>query len=528
MRRANVHCHRRHRLPIVIRMTNGPLLAMHSIAKRFPGVVALDDVSLEVGAGEVVALCGENGAGKSTMMKILGGVYQPDGGEILVDGQPVKINNVTDAMKLGIAFIHQELNVLDNLDIAANVFLGREPLIKPFKLIDRKKLHADTEPFLKRLGLDVPSTTIVRDLPIAQQQMVEIAKALSLNARIIIMDEPTSSLTLTETDRLLQLIVELRKSGVSIIYISHRLGEVNQCADRVVVLRDGKNAGGLGGTEISHDRIVGLMVGREIKSFYVQSNAQKTPGYLKVRNARSSRYPTQCVSFDAGKGEILGFAGLVGAGRSEIVKVLVGLDERGSAEVSLGNESLVIRSVRDSINHGIYLVPEDRRGEGLIVGLTLRENITLPDLPRYARGGLIQRKLEERVSKTQAESLKVRTPTLETLICNLSGGNQQKVVIGKWLAMGPKVLILDEPTRGIDVGAKAEIYKLMRTLAEGGAVILMISSDMEEVIHVSDRVAVMHEGKITGVLEREACNEENIMQLATGRSVPEAKPAFAA
>ncbi len=509
-------------------METTPLLEMRGIAKRFPGVVALDNVSLAIGKGEVLALCGENGAGKSTLMKILGGVYQPDDGQIFVDGQPVKINNVTDAMKLGIAFIHQELNVLDNLDIAANVFLGREPLIEPFKLINRKKIHADTEPFLKRLGLDVPSTTKLRDLPIAQQQMVEIAKALSVNARIIIMDEPTSSLTLTETECLLKLIGELRNSGVSIIYISHRLGEVDHCADRVVVLRDGKNAGGLNRDQISHDSIVGLMVGREIKSFYVHSEAKQTPGFLKVRNARSSRYPKQSVSFDAAKGEILGFAGLVGAGRSEIAKVLVGLDERGSAEVSLGDESLVINSARDSIRHGIYLVPEDRRGEGLIVGMTVRENITLPDLPKYARAGLIQRDREERVSKEQVESLKVKTPTIEALIRNLSGGNQQKVVIGKWLAMGPKVLILDEPTRGIDVGAKSEIYKLMRTLAENGAVILMISSDMEEVLNVSDRVAVMHEGKITGVLDRTTCTEENIMQLATGRSLASAKPAFAA
>ena len=500
---------------------------MRGIAKRFPGVVALDNVNLSVGKGEVLALCGENGAGKSTMMKILGGVYQPDEGQIFVDGQPVKINNVTDAMKLGIAFIHQELNVLDNLDIAANVFLGREPLIEPFKLINRRKIHADTEPFLKRLGLDVPSDTKLRDLSIAQQQMVEIAKAMSLNARIIIMDEPTSSLTLTETECLLKLIGELRNSGVSIIYISHRLGEVDHCADRVAVLRDGKNAGGLSRAEISHDSIVGLMVGREIKSFYVQSGAKQTPGFLKVRNACSSRYPKQSVSFDAAKGEILGFAGLVGAGRSEIMKVLVGLDERGSSDVSLGDESLTINSARDSIRHGIYLVPEDRRGEGLIVGMTVRENITLPDLPSYARAGLIQRDREEKVSKEQVESLRVKTPTIEALIRNLSGGNQQKVVIGKWLAMGPKVLILDEPTRGIDVGAKAEIYKLMRTLAESGAVILMISSDMEEVLNVSDRVAVMHEGKITGVLDRAACNEENIMQLATGRSLASAKSAFA-
>jgi ribose transport system ATP-binding protein len=509
-------------------MSNAPLLTMRGISKRFPGVVALDNVSLEVRAGEVLALCGENGAGKSTLMKILGGVYQPDDGEILVDGKPVQINNVLDAMKLGIAFIHQELNVLDNLDIAANVFLGREPLIAPFHLINRKKLHADTQPLLKRLGLNVPSDTLVRNLPLAQQQMVEIAKALSLNARIIIMDEPTSSLTLTETERLLELVCELSEQGVSVIYISHRLGEIEHCADRVVVLRDGKNAGELPQADVNHNRIVGLMVGREIKSFYVASEAKRTPGFLKVRNARSSRYPNQSVSFDAARGEVLGFAGLVGAGRSEIIKALAGLDAKGSAEVSLGGKTLTINSARDAIQHGIYLVPEDRRGEGLVVGMTVRENITLPDLPKYARGGLIQRHWEERAAQEQVESLRVKTPTVEALIWNLSGGNQQKVVIGKWLAMGPKVLILDEPTRGIDVGAKAEIYKLMRTLAENGAVILMISSDMEEVLNVSDRVAVMHEGRITGVLERAACNEENVMQLATGRTLTCAQPACAA
>src|ERR1041385_5014217 len=265
-------------------MSQPLLLEMRGIGKRFPGVVALDNVRLEVGKGEVVALCGENGAGKSTLMKIVGGVYQPDAGEILVDGQPVKISNVNDAMKLGIAFIHQALNVLDNLDVAANVFLGREPLIAPFKLINRKKIHADTEPHLKRLGLDISSRTRLDRLSIAQQQMVEIAKALSLNARIIIMDEPTSSLTISETERLLKLVCELSEQGVSIIYISHRLGEIQHCADRVIVLRDGKNAGELTEAEATHDKLVNLMVGREIKSFYVKSEAPKTPSFLKVRN----------------------------------------------------------------------------------------------------------------------------------------------------------------------------------------------------------------------------------------------------
>jgi ribose transport system ATP-binding protein len=509
-------------------MSASPLLSMRSVGKRFPGVIALDNVSLEVGKGEVLALCGENGAGKSTLMKILGGVYQPDAGDILVDGEPVKINNVNDAMKLGIAFIHQELNVLDNLDVAANVFLGREPLTGPFKLIDRKKIHADTEPFLKRLGLNISTRTRLDRLSIAQQQMVEIAKALSLNARIIIMDEPTSSLTLSETERLLELVCELSEQGVSVIYISHRLGEIEHCADRVVVLRDGKNAGELNASEISHDRIVSLMVGRDIKNFYVESAAAKTPGYLQVRNARSSRYPGKSVSFDAARGEILGFAGLVGAGRSEIAKAAVGLDTHGGAEISIGGRKISVRSARDAITHGIYLVPEDRRGEGLVTGMAVRENITLPSLERFTSLFMIRRDRERKIADEQIASLKIKTPGCETAVVNLSGGNQQKVVLGKWLSMSPKVMILDEPTRGIDVGAKAEIYRIMRTLADNGAVILMISSDMEEVLHVSDRVAVMHEGQITGVLERADCTEENIMQLAVGKKIANAKSAFTA
>jgi len=504
-----------------------PLLSMRGICKRFPGVVALDDVSLEVGRGEVVGLCGENGAGKSTLMKILGGVYQPDTGEILIDGQAVKVDKVNDAMRLGIAFIHQELNVLDNLDVAANVYLGREPRNR-LGLIDRTKIHGDTVPYLKRLGLDVSTRTRLDQLSIAQQQMVEIAKALSLDARIIIMDEPTSSLTLQETERLLSLVVELRNHGVSIVYISHRLAELNRCADRVVVLRDGKNAGQLNKQEIDHDRIVRLMVGRDIKSYYVESEAAKAPGFLQVRNARSARYPAEAVSFDAAKGEILCIAGLVGAGRSEIAKAIVGLDPQGEAEVSLGGKRLRINSPREAISRGIYLVPEDRRGAGLITEMNVRENITLPSLKRFSRLFLISRHRERKTAHEQVQSLRIKTPNTEALVLNLSGGGQQKVVLGKWLSMTPVVMILDEPTRGIDVGAKAEIYRIMRALADQGAVILMISSDMEEVLHVSDRVAVMHEGQLTGVLDRPDCTEENIMNLAVGRPVAAAKPAFAA
>ena len=493
---------------------------MQGISKRFPGVIALDNVHLEVRKGEVLALCGENGAGKSTLMKILGGVYQSDAGTIHFNGQLVNIEKISDAISLGIAFIHQEVNVLDNLDVAANVFLGREPLKGPFKLIDRTRIHADTEPYIRRLGLEVSSDTRLDKLSLAQQQLVEIAKALSLDARLIIMDEPTSSLTLSESERLFKLIGELTEQAISVIYISHRLREIEQCADRVVVLRDGRNAGELGHEQISHDRIVSLMVGREINNFYVQSNASRTPGFFKVRGLRTGRYPAKMVSFDAGKGEIVGFGGLVGAGRSEMAKAIVGLDPLAAGEIILGEKVISVGQPRSALEGGVYLVPEDRHGEGLVLGMNVRENVTLPSLKRFSPFNFIRRRRECEKAEEQIRSLKIKTPNAETLVLNLSGGNQQKVVLGKWLGMSPKVIILDEPTRGIDVGAKAEIYRLMRSLAEQGTVILMISSDMEELLHISDRVAVMHEGEICGVLDRADCTEEKIMHLAVGnRSV---------
>ena len=506
-------------------MSGTPILEMRGISKRFPGVVALDKVNLTVGTGEVLALCGENGAGKSTLMKILGGVHQPDSGEILMDGKPVAVTSVNDSIRLGIAFIHQELNVLGNLDVAANVFLGREPRNR-LGLIDTRKIYAETDPFLRRLGLEVSSRERVDRLSLAQQQLVEIAKALALNSRLIIMDEPTSSLTLTETKRLLQLVCELKKHKVSVIYISHRLGEVEECADRVVVLRDGKNAGELGAGDAMHDKIVRLMVGREINSLYVHSEAAKQPGVLKVRNVSSALHPGKMVSFDAAGGEILGFAGLVGAGRSEMAKALVGLDAAPAKEVELDGETIAISTPRDAIEHGIYLVPENRRTEGLVVEMSIRENVSLPSLRKFSRLGLINRQSESAAAEQQMDSLSIKAPATATRVLNLSGGNQQKVVLGKWLAMNPRVMIFDEPTRGIDVGAKAEIYRLMRGLADDGAVILMISSDMEEILNVSDRIAVMHEGEITGVLDRTGCQEQNVMLLATGRKIPAAKLSF--
>ncbi len=494
-----------------------PVLQMQGISKRFAGVRALQGVSLEVYRGEVVALIGENGAGKSTLMKILGGVHQPDEGEIRVNGSPVVIRGVNDAIAAGVSFIHQELNVLDNLDVAGNVFLGREPLWGgPLRLVDRAKMERETQPYLDQLGLPVLSTTPLVQLSLAQQQMVEIAKALSLKAQILIMDEPTSSLTLAETDRLIAVTKELRANGVSIIYISHRLGEVKELADRVVALRDGRNAGGLTKDEISHDRMVKLMVGRDLEKFVSTGEVTQKPVKFSVRGLRTRRYPESEVSFDIGAGEILGMAGLVGAGRSEVAQAVFGVDPPLAGTFTLDGQDVTVRSAQDAIQKNIYLAPEDRRRSGCIVDMSIRDNITLPALNQYAVAGLVQRGREEEAAQKASRSLSVKAPNVDFLVRNLSGGNQQKVVLGKWLSLGPKVLIFDEPTRGIDVGAKAEIYDLMRRLASEGVAILMISSDMEEVLGLSDRVAVMHEGRITGFLPRKDASEESIMELAVG------------
>ncbi|MBM4017255.1 MAG: sugar ABC transporter ATP-binding protein [Planctomycetes bacterium] len=494
------------------------LLEVQGITKRFPGVLALDNVSLAVGAGEVVGLIGENGAGKSTLMNILGGVIQADAGSIRLDGRAAAIRTVSDAIALGIGFIHQELNVLDNLDVAGNIFLGREPVWGgPLRLVSRREMFTRAEEFLKRLGLDIPGSTPLGQLSLAHQQMVEIAKALSQDARLIIMDEPTSALTLSETERLLVTVRDLRAQGVSIIYISHRLGEMGRCADRVVVLRDGRNAGELGRGEINHQAMVRLMVGRDLQDWYVHGSGAKAPRYFEVRGLRTRAHPACEVSFDVGRGEVLGLAGLVGAGRSEVAQAIFGVDAPLAGEVRLEGKTVRIQSARDAIRARIYLVPEDRRRAGLVTEMTVRENITMPDLWRYTVAGLVRGAKETAAAGAQCAALRVKTPSVEAKVLNLSGGNQQKVVLAKWLALEPKVLIFDEPTRGIDVGAKAEIYRLMRDLAERGVAILMISSELDEILGVSDRVAVMHEGALTGILERRECSEEAIMHLAVGQ-----------
>ncbi len=497
---------------------NRPILEAKGICKRFPGVVALDNVSLEIYPREVLGLVGENGAGKSTLMKIIGGIYQPNEGRIFIDESPVRISSVTDAINHRIGLIHQELEVLDNLDVAGNVFLGREPTVGgPLKLVNRRRIAADTQKYLAPLGLNVSPWTPLSELSIAQRQMVEIAKALSLNARILMMDEPTSALTVNETARLLEIIRELRSKGVTIIFISHRIEEVKQCADRVVVLRDGANAGQLTGDDITHDKMIRLMVGRDLDKFFTRASGREQTGYFRVRDFRTTYRPRHKIDFDISRGEIFGFAGLVGAGRSELAQAIFGVDRKVSGRILLEGRELKIRSPRDAVNNGVYLIPEDRHRAGLVQGMSVRENITLPSLGDCATLGLVNNGAERRVASGQCESLNIRTPSVETNVMNLSGGNQQKVILAKWLALKPKVLIFDEPTRGIDVGAKSEIYKLMRDLAEAGVVIMMISSDMEEILGVSSRIAVMHEGMITGILHREHCTEEKIMQLALGR-----------
>ena len=499
-------------------MTPSPVLQVRAIHKRFPGVHALRGVNLEVHPGEVVALLGENGAGKSTLMKIVGGIEQPDSGEILVAGKPVVMGDVHTATALGIAFIHQELNLLDNLDVAGNVLLGREPTRwGVLRLIDRTQMRARVGPYLQQLGLDLSPDTPVAALSIAQQQLIEIAKALSLDARLLIMDEPTSSLTLAETARLHEVAGDLRARGVAIVYITHRLGEVRAIADRAVVLRDGANAGTLARDELTHDNMIRLMVGRDIAPEYRVSDVHDRRDEFRVDALRTRRYPQHAVSFGVRRGEILGFAGLIGAGRSEVARAIFGVEPAVAGTVSFESAALTISGPQDAIRNGIFLVPEDRRSAGLVVDFSVRENVSLPALDRYARHGIVSEVEERQAAAAVCAKLQVKARSLEVKTATLSGGNQQKVVLAKWLALGPKVLIVDEPTRGIDVGAKAEIYRLLRDLAGEGLAIVMISSDMEEILQLSDRVAVMHEGRITGVLERAECTEQRIMTLAVSQ-----------
>ena len=494
-----------------------PLLEVRRISKRFPGVRALHEVNLTLGRGEVLALIGENGAGKSTLMKILAGVQPADSGQILIDGRPVVIDSVHKALGEGVALIHQELNLAGNLDVAANIFLGREPL--RLGLIDTASIHREARKYLDKIGLAISPTTIVGNLPIGQQQMVEIAKALSVDARVLIMDEPTSSLSAKETAALFQVVRELRSSGVSVIYISHRLGEVNELADRVTVLRDGENAGELSRDEINHDAMVRRMVGRDVSQFYARQPHEIGGTLLEVDGLVTPTWPQHALSFGVRAGEIVGVAGLVGAGRTEMVRTLFGIDQPLAGTVRVKGRAINLNNSRATIHSGLALVPEDRKQHGLVMEMTVRENTSLAGLRRHAVLGAFLNQAEElSVTQTMVRKLSTKTPSIDQVAQCLSGGNQQKVVLGKWLSLAPQVLLLDEPTRGIDVGAKEEIYRLMEELAEQGIAILFVSSEMEEILGMSDRVLVMHEGRITGELARDDLSEEAIMQLATGRT----------
>ena len=494
-----------------------PFLELVGITKTYPGVIALQDVSLSVVPGEVIGLIGENGAGKSTLMRVLGGVVAPTIGAMRIDGETRSAFGVPDAIKAGIAFVHQELNLFDNLSVSANVFMGREPLKGgPLKLIDRKKLRSQVQPLLDRLGVDFTPDTPVAELSLAQMQLLEIAKALSLDARLVIMDEPTSSLTITETARLMQVIAELKADGVSVIFISHRLNEVEHCTDRVVVLRDGRVVGALGKGEIRHARMIRLMIGRDLKSLYIPPKNPPGDAALEIRDLRTPAYPNRAVSLDLRHGEILGLAGLVGSGRTELARAIFGIDTPLGGSLKLNGEPIVVETPRRAIERGLYLVPEDRKRASLLLDLSVAKNISLPDLKSYSAGIIVKAKQEIANADVQKKRLNIKAPSVTTEVGSLSGGNQQKVVLARWLSMQPRVVIFDEPTRGIDVGAKQEIYQLMRALADKGVSILMISSDMEEVIGVSDRIAVMHEGAISGFLNRGEFSEQSILQLAVG------------
>ncbi|MGJ4930306.1 sugar ABC transporter ATP-binding protein [Bradyrhizobium sp. HKCCYLS2038] len=497
-----------------------PFLELIDIGKTYPGVVALDHVSLSVAPGEVIALLGENGAGKSTLMRVLGGVVPPSTGTIRIDGKARTSYAVADAIAAGIAFVHQELNLFDNLDVAGNVFIGREPVYGgPLRLIDRKTLQAKVRPLIARLGADFAPDTPIAELSLAQRQLVEIIKALSLDARCVIMDEPTSSLTLSETERLMQVIAGLKADGVSVIFITHRLNEVMQCADRAIVLRDGRMVGSLVREELNPAAMIRLMIGRDLRSLYVPPAAAPGAAVLDIVDAVTSTYPSRTVSLQLQRGEILGLAGLVGSGRTELARAIFGVEPLLGGALKLEGEPIRIATPRTAIDRGIYLIPEDRKACGLLLDLPIAENVSLPDLASYSSFGLVDTARETANADRQRERLKIRATDVKMQVGTLSGGNQQKVVLAKWLSMRPKVLIFDEPTRGIDVGAKQEIYDMLRRLADAGVAILMISSDMEEVIGVSDRIAVMHEGRISGFLARSEFSEHNVLQLAVGHSV---------
>lgn len=487
------------------------LLEMKNIHKRFPGVHALKGVSLQLKAGEVHALLGENGAGKSTLIKVLGGIYEKDEGELAINGKPVEIKNVEQARAAGVSIIHQELVLVPYLSVTENIFLGRE-LKKKSGFVDRAAMRAETQKALGEFGLSLSPDAIIADLNIAQQQMVEIVKAVSFNSNIIVMDEPTSSLSDKEVEALFANIRKLTAKGIGIIYISHRMSELQEIADRVTVMRDGEYIATKEVATTSNDELVALMVGRKLDNYYTRTFNECKETVLEVKNLTNEF--VENVSFTLKKGEILGFAGLVGAGRSETMRAIFGLDKVISGSVKLEGQELVGKRAEDILNAGIGLVPEDRKNEGIFPGMAISFNMTLKVLKEFIRGVHVNSAKEREIVDQYFKGLSVKAPGPETAIGSLSGGNQQKVVIGSWLASKPKVLILDEPTRGIDVGSKSEIYTIMNDLAKRGVSIIMVSSELPEILNMSDRVIVMRSGRISGELSKEEATQERIMQYA--------------
>ncbi|MEG2017824.1 MAG: sugar ABC transporter ATP-binding protein [Clostridium sp.] len=490
------------------------MLKMEKVSKFFPGVKALDQVSIEAYGGEVTALMGENGAGKSTLMKILSGVYKKDEGKIFIEGEEAHIKGIKAAEEYGVTIIHQELSILNNLTVAENIFLGNEKFHKFSRRINKQELAERSKRFLDQIGCSIDPNELAANINVGEKQMIEIAKALTKNARIIIMDEPTTALTDVETKKLFEVIEALKAKGIAVIYISHRMEEIFTICDRVEVLRDGKYVGRALIKDIDNDTLISMMVGRKIEDQFPYKTIQKEENLLEVSNL-SCKQGVSNASFEIKGGEILGIAGLMGAGRTELAKTIFGEFKRTSGSVKVKGKEADIKSIEDAIEHGICYLSEDRKKEGCVLGLSVGENMSLSSLKKYENSfGKINRQKENEEIDYYIEKMRIKTPSRNQLIKNLSGGNQQKVILAKWLMLSPEVLIIDEPTRGIDVGAKKEIYELLNQLKEAGKAVIMISSDLPEVLGISDRVLVMSEGKIAGELSRQEASQESIMKLA--------------
>ena len=492
------------------------LVRMEGIHKRFPGVHALNDAYLDVRPGEVHALIGENGAGKSTLMKVLNGIYTKDEGKITYKGNEVEISGPIAAQSLGIGMIHQELNLMPHLTVAQNIFIGKEPR-KAGLFLDERAMNIEAAKLMEKLNLKISPETKVKDLTVAKQQMVEITKAISCNSDLLVMDEPTSPLTDNEVEDLFRVIRDLKESGHGIIYISHRLDELWQITDRITVMRDGQYVGTVNTNETTKQDVISMMVGRVIYEEPKQHSCvpEGAPVVLEAKSLVARNVKN--VSFKLRKGEILGFAGLVGAGRTETMRALFGADPLVSGEIHLNGEKITVRSPSDAVAHGIGYLSEDRKLFGLAVGLPVRDNAVMADIPGFRKGPFMDDKKINRTTGDYVEKIAIKTPSVNQTVRNLSGGNQQKIVISKWLINNCDVLIFDEPTRGIDVGAKSEIYKLMNMLAEEGKSIIMISSEMPELLRLSDRILVMCEGALTGELDISEATQTNIMTYATTR-----------